>query len=94
MKIAGLIWLRNIVDKLAWKHHVTTDEVEEVFNLSPRYRFIEPGNVDGENLYAALGRTDAGRYLIVFFIHKITGEALIVSARDMTKSERKTHARK
>ena len=94
MKIAGLIWLRNIVDKLAWKHNVTTDEVEEVFNLSPRYRFIEPGNVDGENLYAALGRTDAGRYLIVFFIHKITGEALIVSARDMTKSERKTHARK
>ncbi|MCJ7435833.1 MAG: BrnT family toxin [Anaerolineales bacterium] len=94
MKIAGLVWLRNIVDKLAWKHNVTTDEVEEVFNLAPRYRFIEQGNVDGENLYAALGRTDAGRYLIVFFIHKITGDALIVSARDMTNSERKIHARK
>lgn len=32
MKITGVIWLRNIVDKLAWKHNVSTDEVEEVFS--------------------------------------------------------------
>ncbi len=30
MKIGGIIWLRNIVDKLAFKHHVETHEVEEV----------------------------------------------------------------
>jgi hypothetical protein len=40
MKIAGVIWLRDIVDKLLWKHNVTTFEVEEVLNNSPRYRFI------------------------------------------------------
>jgi hypothetical protein len=39
MKITGVIWLRNIVDKLSWKHNVRTDEVEEVFALSPYFRY-------------------------------------------------------
>ena len=94
MKITGVIWLRSVVDKLAWKHNVTTDEVEEVFNGSPRYRFIEKGDVEGEDLYAALGRTEAGRYLIVYFVRKSSGEALIISVRDMTKNERKRYGKK
>ena len=94
MKVTGIIWLRNVVDKLAWKHSVTTDEVEEVFSRSPRYRFIEAGDVEGEDLYVALGQTAAGRYLIVYFVHKTTGEALIVSARDMTQKEKRAHGRK
>lgn len=94
MKITGITWLRNVVDKLAWKHNVTTDEVEQVFNHSPRYRFIETGDVQGEDLYVAPGRTEAGRYLIVYFVHKATGEALVVSAREMTKKERRIYAKK
>lgn len=94
MKVDGIIWLRNVIDKLLWKHHVTTDEVEEVFSLSPRYRFLERGNVEGEDLYSALGRTEAGRYLTVYFLHKVTGEALVISARDMTKKERKLYGKK
>jgi uncharacterized DUF497 family protein len=94
MRITGIIWLRTIVDKLAWKHIVATDEVEEVFAGPPRYRFIEVGDIEGEDLYAALGQTAAGRYLIVYFVHKATGEALIVSARDMTQKERRSHGRK
>ena len=94
MKITGIIWLRSVVEKLLWKHGVTTDDVEEIFSRSPRYRFIETGDVKGEHLYAALGQTAVGRYLIVFFIHRATGEALIVSARDMTKKERRTYAKK
>ncbi len=35
-----------------------------------------------------LGRTSAGRYLIVFFVYKHDGQALILSARDMTAAER------
>jgi uncharacterized DUF497 family protein len=94
MKVTGIIWLRNVVDKLEWKHNVTTDEVEKVFNRSPRYRFIETGDVEGEDLYAALGQTESGRYLVVYFVHKATGEALIVSAREMTKKERRTYGKK
>jgi uncharacterized DUF497 family protein len=94
MKINGVIWLRNVIDKLSWKHHVTTDEAEEVFSRSPRYRFLEEGDVEGEDLYSALGRTEAGRYLTVYFLHKVTGEALVISARDMTKKERRLYGKK
>lgn len=94
MKLTGIIWLRGVVDKLSRKHDITIDEVEDVFNNVPRYRFIETGDVAGENLYAALGQTMAGRYLVVYFVHKTTGEALVITARDMTKSERKSYAKK
>lgn len=94
MNIRGVIWQREVVDKLQWKHNITTDEVEEIFDNKPRYRFVELGDVEGENLYAALGRSEAGRYLIVYFIRKMTGDALPISARDMTKSERKSYVQK
>ena len=94
MKINGIIWLRNVIDKLLWKHQVTTDEVEEVFNRSARYRFLEKGDVEGEDIYSAMGRTEAGRYLTVYFLHKVRGEALVISARDMTKKERRLYGKK
>ncbi len=28
-KVSGIIWFRDVVDKISWKHNVTTDEVEE-----------------------------------------------------------------
>lgn len=93
MKITGIIWLKDIVDKLLWKHKVTIDEAEEVFSNFPHYRFIEIGDVEGENLYAAKGQTDAGRYLIVYFIHKTTGEALVISARNMSNKEKRAYAK-
>jgi len=94
MKVVGIIWLRHVADKLAWKHGLSTDEVEQVFSSAPRFRHMEAGDVDGEDLYAALSRTAAGRYLIVFFVYKASNEALIVSARDMTRKERKAYGRK
>jgi uncharacterized protein len=45
-------------------------------------------------VFSALGQTDADRYLIVFFIHKKEGQALILSARDMTASERRLYGKK
>jgi uncharacterized DUF497 family protein len=94
MHVSGVIWLRDIVDKLVWKHRVTIDEVEEVLSPSSHYRFIETGDVAGEDLYAAMGQTEAGRYLVVFFVYKTKGEALIISARDMTRKERRSYGKK
>ncbi len=94
MNINGIIWLKNVVQKLLWKHNIMTDEVEEVFANAPRFKFQEKGNVSGENLYTAYGRTDAGRYLTVFFIYKLTHDALIVTARDMDRKERRRYAKK
>jgi hypothetical protein len=94
MKIDGLIWLRDIVDKLAWKHQVDPEEVEEALNNQPKIRFVEKGERKGEDVYLALGQTDAGRYLAVLFIYKKTKEALILSARDMANKERKQYGKK
>jgi uncharacterized DUF497 family protein len=94
MKITGIIWLEEIVEKLAYKHSLEQQEVREVLANSPQIRFIEKGHRAGENVYAASGQTVAGRYLIVFFIHKEDKRALILSAREMTPTERKSYGKK
>ena len=94
MYIDDFIWLDEIVDKLAVKHGVTSEEVEEVFFSRPHFRFVEAGQRKGEDVYLASGQTDAGRYLVVFFIQKSANRALILSARDMDGSERKRYERK
>ena len=52
---------------------------------------MEKGHRSRENVYAAMGQTDEGRYLIIFFVHKTDKRALILSARDMTKAERRLY---
>lgn len=94
MEIEGIIWLRDVVDKLGYKHHVEIHEVEEALCNKPKYRFVEKGNRKAENVYLALGRTLAGRYLSVLFIYKVTKEALILSARSMAKKERRQYEKK
>ena len=94
MNINGIIWLRDIVDKLEFKHHVTTKEVEETLNNNPKFRFVEKGKRKGEDVYMALGRTDPGRHLSILFIYKKTKEAFILSARDMADKERKQYGKK
>lgn len=94
MRIDGFVWLPDIVDKLVRKHRLDQDEVEEVFFNRPRYWFVEQGYRAGEDVCAATGQTDVGRYVIVFFIHKENHTALILSARNMDGKERRRHERK
>jgi uncharacterized protein len=94
LRISGFIWLDEIVEKLASKHRVEPYEVEELFEGASKFRFIENGHRKGEDVYAALGQTVAGRYLIAFFIRKDDDRVLPISARDMTAAERKRYGRK
>ena len=94
MRIEEIIWLDAIIEKLAVKHRVDSNEVEEVLRHQPKFRFVEKGDRKGEDVYLALGRTDAGRYLAVLFIYKPSAQALILSARDMADKERKMYGRK
>jgi len=94
VKISEFIWLKTIVDKIQQKHNVSQEEVREVFKNRPKFLFKEKGKVEGENLYNALGQTNSGRYLSVFFIYKKDRSALIISAREMTKSERRFYEKK
>ena len=89
MKITGYIWFEDVVEKLDSKHNVRQQDVREVFANSPHIRFVERGHRSGENVYAALGLTDGGRYLIVFLVLKKDGRALILSARyDSRRTEK------
>lgn len=56
--------------------------------------WTEKGKVEGEHLYNALGRTESGRYLSVFFIRKLGNRALIVTARGMNRSEKGRYGKK
>jgi uncharacterized protein len=91
MRVDDVLWLTDFVEKLAAKHHVTPDEVEQVLSLSPRFRRVERGDRPGEDLYVASGQTEAGRYLLVYFVLKPGNLALVVSARDMTRAERRAY---
>jgi len=92
--ISDIIWLDTIVEKLAWKHRVLTNEIEEVLTGQCKILKKETGKVEGEHLYNALGRTKNGRYLSVFFIKKLSNKALIITARDMNFRERKRYEKK
>ena len=94
MLITGVIWLEEILEKIASKHRVREEEVVELLKNEPTFRFVESGHRPGDNVYSALGKTDAGRYLIVFFVYKMDGRALVVSARDMSDAERERYGRK
>jgi hypothetical protein len=91
MHVAGLIWLDEIVDKLEFKHNVRQAEVVQVLESRPLFRFIEKGHRAGEDVYLALGQSAAGRYLAIFFVYKADQRALVVSARDMTHTERRQY---
>lgn len=91
MRIEALVWFGEIVEKLEGKHNVQPYEVEEVFVNHPLFRFVEKGYRAEENVYAAMGQTDVGRSLVVFFVCKKDKKALVLTARDMTNKKRKRH---
>lgn len=94
MKVQNIIWLEAVEDKIVQKHQVYPEEVEEILAGKPHVRFMERGHQPGEDLYAAFGQIDGGRYLAVYFILKNPQTALIVTARDMTRKEIKRYGRK
>jgi len=67
---------------------------EKFFANRPLFRFVEKRYRPNENVYAALGQTNVGRYLIIFFVYKKDKHALILSARDMTRAERRKYEQK
>ncbi|RCV64373.1 hypothetical protein C5S53_09070 [Methanophagales archaeon] len=53
--------------------------------------FVEKGDVKGEDVYLALGRSRAGLYLSVFFILKRNRDVLPISARNRDSKERRRY---
>jgi uncharacterized DUF497 family protein len=84
----GFQWDQGNLDKNLVKHNVDNWECEQVFFNEPLFILDDPSHSRSEKRWAAFGRTDAGRLLVVIFTKR--GNLLrVISARDMNKKERK-----
>ena len=73
MYIDDIIWLDQIVEKLAWKHRISPEEVEEVFYNGPR---IRRGPKGAQPLYAVVPEpkeplTDAEKTMVKEFLERM-----------------------
>ncbi len=86
MRVRKLLWDEDRLDHIA-EHSVEREEVEEAC-WGPY--LILRGKGDR---YQLLGRTLGGRYLFVVLAHKGGGTFKVVTARDMSQSERRRFRR-
>jgi hypothetical protein len=86
-KVAGFQWDKGNVNKNLIRHNVENWECEQIFFNIPLLLLEDPGHSSTEKRWAAFGKTDPNRLLIVIFT--IRGELIrVISARDMDKKER------
>jgi hypothetical protein len=76
-----------------WEEHgVTGSECEQIFFNNPQIVAPDLKHSGKEDRYFVLGQTDTGRLLyVVFMIRKTL--VRIISARDMSRKERKVYER-
>ncbi len=93
--IRELRWRDDRVEHIA-RHEVVPEEVEEAV-FEDRGALLEnagPAKRDpARTVYVLLGRTGAGRYLMVVLIHEGGGVAMPITARDMSQAERRRYSR-
>jgi hypothetical protein len=86
-KLNGFEWDQGNVDKNLIKHNVENWECEQVFFNDPLVVLDDPKHSIAEKRFAAFGRTDVGRLLVVIFT--IRSKLIrVISAREMSRRER------
>ncbi|KAF0124954.1 MAG: hypothetical protein FD189_2004 [Elusimicrobia bacterium] len=83
MRLLRLDWDEANIAHVA-RHNITPDEVDEAF----KEKHLIFKSRDGR--YMLLGRSAAGRYLMVAFTVKV-GVARVITARDMNHAEKKRY---
>ncbi len=87
---SGFDWDEGNVLKNWVKHRVTAAECEQLFFNRPLVVAEDVDHSQAEGRFYALGQTDAGRFLVVVFTFRRT-LIRVISARPMTKKERKEY---
>jgi hypothetical protein len=87
-EFAGFQWDEGNINKNRVKHQVEDWESEQVFFNEPALVLDDPKHSLIEKRWAAFGRTDAGRLLVVIFT-KRENLLRVISARDMNRKEMK-----
>ena len=89
----GFQWGQGNIDKNLIKHDVENWECEQVFFNRPLLVLDDPKHSVSEKRWAAFGKTDADRFLVIIFT-KRDNLIRIISNRDMNKKERKFYDEK
>jgi uncharacterized DUF497 family protein len=87
LEAAAFQWDDWNVEHIA-RHRVTPQEAEEVIDDDPLILKSEDGK------YLAYGQSYAGRYLLVVFVWKPGQIIRVISARDMTRAEKKRYRKR
>lgn len=83
-----LLWDRENISHIN-RHKVIPDEVEQV--VFARYCLKRKGK--GDKIYYMLGKTDSGRYLFIVLRDLERAVARVITARDMSGSEKRLYKR-
>lgn len=83
------LWWTDDAEQHIWRHQVRPEEVEDVVNTRPR--LVARGRAGTELVF---GTTTAGRFLLVVLAPRGDGRDSVVTARDMTSSERRQFRRR
>lgn len=88
--LTGFDWDESNREKNWEKHQVLASECEEVFFNLPLLLQPDPAHSQQEPRYFVLGHTTAGRRLFIAFTVR-ENKIRVISARDMSKKERKIY---
>lgn len=86
----GFEWDEGNRDKNWIKHQVSNSECEEIFFNQPLIINFDKKHSEIETRFYALGHTDLDRKLFIVFTIR-NKKIRIISARDMSKKERKIY---
>jgi hypothetical protein len=86
----GFDWDEANVPKIWDKHRVSPMECEQVFFNHPLVAGHDERHSDTESRYYVLGQSDAGRRLFAVVTVR-EGLLRVISARDMSRKERKVY---
>ena len=88
--LTGFEWDDGNLTKNWEKHQVSALECEQVFFNRPLISFPDELHSETEPRFYALGQTDTGRRLFIVFTAR-SDLIRVVSARDMSRKERKIY---
>jgi uncharacterized DUF497 family protein len=87
-EFTGFQWDKGNTDKNVTRHSVENWECEQVFFNKPLIILDDPKHSVAERRWAAFGKTDAERLLVVIYTQR--GSLLrVISARDMNRKEKR-----
>ena len=86
MRIERLLWDEPTEIHIWSRHRVTPEEVEEA-----AFRHCLALRGRGKGVYEVYGRTVAGRYLMIALRYRGRGDAIVITAREMSETERRRY---